>query len=277
MIDKAEVKKDVTWIGARLREPSTYLGLGALLAAFHLADAASWVSAVTSIGLGVGGIIGILLPEGKAAPVKPAATNPTTSALAMGIIVLALAVSPALAQTKGAPKNTPSAAPADERFPAAPAGLRTGPGTILPCDPANLLPGCRNADGTISQAAGAQGNPLANLTDDVLAKLLADFTYAAARADATRNTVTAPCWHAWVTLLTAQQAPLKDAAGNPLTRPEPHLVVDAELASELINQLQPNSDLSIACAPTLQASQRNISTLVGAVLSGGALGLFKLP
>jgi hypothetical protein len=273
-MDKAEITKDVTWLGARLREPSTYLGLGALLAAFHLADASSWVSAVTSIGLGVGGIIGILLPEGKAAPVKPAVTNPTTSALAIGIIVLALAVSPALAQTKGAPK----AAPADERFPAAPGGgLRTVPGTILPCDPANLLPGCRNADGTINQAAGGQGNPLANLTDDVLAKLLADFTYAAARADATKNTVTAPCWHAWVALLTAQQAPLKDAAGKELTRPEPHLVVDAELASELINQLQPNSDLSIACAPTLQASQRNISTLVGAVLSGGALGLFKLP
>jgi hypothetical protein len=264
-MDKAEITKDVTWLGARLREPSTYLGLGALLAAFHLADASSGVSAVTSIGLGIGGIIGILLPEGKAAPVKPAVTNPTTSALAIGIIVLALAVSPALAQTKGAPK----AAPADERFPAAPGAVRTVPGTILPCDPANLLPGCRNADGTINQAAGGQGNPLANLTDDVLAKLLADFTYAAARADATKNTVTAPCWHAWVALLTAQQAPLKDAAGKELTRPEPHLVVDAELASELINQLQPNSDLS--------ASQRNISTLVGAVLSGGALGLFKLP
>jgi hypothetical protein len=35
--------------------------------------------------------------------------------------------------------------------------------------------------------------------------------------------------------------------------------------------------LSIACAPTLQASQRNIATLLGAVLSGGALNLFKLP
>ena len=274
MIDKAEVKKDVAWLGARLREPSTYLGLSALLAAFHLADASSWVSAVTSIGLGVGGIIGILLPEGKAAPVKPAATNPTTSALAMGIIVLALAVSPALAQTKGAPRAAPAAPAADDRFPVGQGAVTTHG---LPCDPANLLPGCRNADGSAHQGAGAQGNPLANLTDDVLAKLLADFTYAAARADATRNTVTAPCWHAWVTLLTAQQAPLKDAAGNPLTKPDPHLITDAELASELINQLQPNSDLSIACAPTLQASQRNISTLVGAVLSGGTLGLFKLP
>jgi hypothetical protein len=252
-MDQAEVKKDVTWLGARLREPSTYLGLGMLLAALHVADASSWASALTSIGLGLGGIIGVLLPEGRAAPMKPAMTNPTTSAIAIGIIVFALAaaVGPALAQEP-----------------------RTGGAQVkLPKLTGNPIQDFKpqTSGGTSEQ------NPLANLTDDVLAKLLADFTYAAARADATKNTVTAPCWHAWVTLLTAQQAPLKDAAGNPLTRPDPHLVVDAELASELINQLQPNSDLSIACAPTLQASQRNISTLVGAVLSGGALGLFKLP
>jgi hypothetical protein len=194
------------------------------------------------------------------------------------ITALVLFAAPALAQQKGAAKAAPAG---DERFPAAPAqGARTAPGlipgTIVPCDPANLIPGCRTPDGTVNQA-GSGGNPLANLNDEILAKLLADFTYAAARAHATNNTVTAPCWDAWVKLLTAQSQPLSDGKGTALTKPEPHAITDAELASELINQLQPNSDLSIACAPTLQASQRNIATLVGAVLSGGALGLFKLP
>lgn len=62
---KAEVARDISWLGARLREPSTYAGLGVLLAAFHLANAGDWVSAITAIGTGVGGIIAILLPEAK--------------------------------------------------------------------------------------------------------------------------------------------------------------------------------------------------------------------
>ena len=62
---KAEVARDISWLGARLREPSTYAGLGVLLAAFHLADAGDWVSAITAIGTGVGGIIAMLLPEAK--------------------------------------------------------------------------------------------------------------------------------------------------------------------------------------------------------------------
>jgi hypothetical protein len=176
-------------------------------------------------------------------------------------IAFALLAAPALGQ--------------DRRVPAQPQGT-AALGKPPLCDPLNLIPGCRNADGSINPASG-QANPLANLTDEAIAKLLADFTYAAARAHATGNTVTAPCWDAWVTLLSAQSQPLKDASGAVLAKPDPHLVTDAELMSELINQLQPNSPLSIACAPTLQASQRNIATLLGVVLSGGALNLFKLP
>jgi hypothetical protein len=174
------------------------------------------------------------------------------------ILALALATSPALAQQKGAPAQ--AAQPAL-------------------CNPFSPALGCRWPDGTINQKqdGAAQANPLANLTDDVMRKLLADFTYAAALADAAGNTVTAPCWHAWVDILTKQQQPLADGKGNPLTKPDAHVVTDAEYLSEFINQLQPNSPLSLACAPALQASQKSIATLVGAVLSGGALNLFKLP
>jgi hypothetical protein len=70
-IDKANVMKGVAWFGARLREPSTYAGLAVLLAAIvNVKDAAAWSTAVQSIGIGIGGIIAILLPEPKAAGTK---------------------------------------------------------------------------------------------------------------------------------------------------------------------------------------------------------------
>ena len=64
-IDKPEIAQDISWLGARLREPSTYAGLGIVLAALHLANAGDWVSAITAIGTGIGGIIAILLPEAQ--------------------------------------------------------------------------------------------------------------------------------------------------------------------------------------------------------------------
>jgi len=65
-MDKAEVTRDVSWVGARMREPSTYAGLAVLLGGvLHLANADAWAAAVASIGIGVGGIIAILLPEKK--------------------------------------------------------------------------------------------------------------------------------------------------------------------------------------------------------------------
>ena len=51
----------------------------------------------------------------------------------------------------------------------------------------------------------------------------------------------------------------------------------AERASEFINQIQPNSKLYIGCSAALNQSRMAIGQLIAAVLSGGALGLFKLP
>jgi hypothetical protein len=61
--DKQRLEKDISWLGARLREPSTYAGLAVLLAAAHIADASTWTNALTSIGVGIGGVIAIMLPE----------------------------------------------------------------------------------------------------------------------------------------------------------------------------------------------------------------------
>jgi hypothetical protein len=127
----------------------------------------------------------------------------------------------------------------------------------------------------------AQPERAGNALDELAAKIkklsLDDFKYAAALAHATGNNVTAPCWDVWVKLLTAQQQPLNGADGQPLKEPDPHLATDIELLSEIIRQLQPNSELSVACAPMASAAQKDAGTLIGSVLSGGALGLFKVP
>jgi len=120
-------------------------------------------------------------------------------------------------------------------------------------------------------------NPLDELAAKIAKLSLADFQYAAALAHATNNTVTASCWDEWVKLVTAQQSPLKDAQGNVLEEPPVHLATDIERLSEMIRQMQPNSELSVACAPMAQAAQKDVGVLIGAVLSGGAMGLFKLP
>jgi hypothetical protein len=127
------------------------------------------------------------------------------------------------------------------------------------------------------QPSEPHGNPLDEIAQKIAKLSLADFKYAAALAHATNNNVTMACWDEWVKLITAQQQPLTDASGAPLTEPPVHLATDIERLSELIRQMQPNSELSVACAPMAQAAQKDVGTLIGATLSGGALGLFKLP
>ena len=69
MLDPMDIENDVSWIGARMREPSTYAGLSALLLGlFHLQSAEAWSAAIISIGIGIGGIIAILLPERRNDP-----------------------------------------------------------------------------------------------------------------------------------------------------------------------------------------------------------------
>ena len=126
-IDQQKVEAEISWIGARLREPSTYAGLSSLAAAaalFHLipsGDGADLVKYVTMIGMGVGGLIAILMPErGRAKPKPP---GPNISSAAVIAIALALAsfcaMLPAHAQPKlpiPLPKPKPAAvAPAPAR------------------------------------------------------------------------------------------------------------------------------------------------------------------
>jgi hypothetical protein len=118
-------------------------------------------------------------------------------------------------------------------------------------------------------------------TEDLVAKLgklaLPDFEFALAMSKATNNVVSTPCWQAWVTLLTAQQKPLLGTDGQPLTEPEAHLATSVEKISELLGALRPDSTLSTGCAALAAAGGKDAATLITGILSGGALGLFKLP
>lgn len=63
-MNKATLIRIVSFIGARLREPTTYVGLAAVLGSvLHLSNAMAWSSAIASICIGVGGVIAIVLPE----------------------------------------------------------------------------------------------------------------------------------------------------------------------------------------------------------------------
>jgi hypothetical protein len=65
-MDKQAIDQEASWLGARLREPSTYVGIAALLAGVvHLPAAAQWATVITDGGLALGGLLGIVLPEGK--------------------------------------------------------------------------------------------------------------------------------------------------------------------------------------------------------------------
>jgi hypothetical protein len=131
--------------------------------------------------------------------------------------------------------------------------------------------------GEQQQAAAARNES----TEDLVAKLgklaLPDFEFALAMSKATNNVVSTPCWQAWVALLAAQQKPLLGTDGTPLTEPDPHLATSVEKISELLGALRPDSTLSTGCAALAAAGGKDAATLIQGILSGGALGLFKLP
>jgi hypothetical protein len=229
------------WVGFLVTVASAIAG-----GTVHLTNAipADWIPVVTawsSIVAMIGGGYLTVLSQTGAAPNPPKAV---IAALAIGLSVLAMGWnSPAEAQSNRPTVQAP-------KFTGNP---------IKDFAPENL-----NRD-----------------TTDLVGKLgklsLPDFQYALGMATATNNVVSKPCWQAWVDLLTAQQKPLVDAAGQPLVEPDPHLITDVERLSELLANLRPDSPISTSCAALAGAAGKDASQLIGGILSGGALGLFKLP
>ena len=59
------MKAIARWLIARLREPSTYAGLAAVLVAFHVSDATSWANNLTTFGIGLSGLVAMAAQETK--------------------------------------------------------------------------------------------------------------------------------------------------------------------------------------------------------------------
>lgn len=126
-----------------------------------------------------------------------------------------------------------------------------------------------------AQAAANEG------IDDLVSKLdklaLPDFEFALAQAMAANNNVTIPCWSAWVDLIKARQAAAIDASGQPIPVPDPHVITAIERISELLAILRPDSKISLACVQIAATAGKDVGTVIAGILSGGALGMFKLP
>jgi hypothetical protein len=142
-------------------------------------------------------------------------------------------------------------------------------------DPIRDIGNAINGQKEAVQTRASQGE--LDLVDKLQKLSLPDFQYALALAKATNNVVSVPCWQAWVDLLTAQQTGVKDAAGQPMTVPDPHVITDVERLSELLANLRPDSPISTSCAALAGAAGKDAANLIGGIMSGGALGLFKLP
>ena len=244
-IDRAEVEKDISYIGARLREKSTYAGLSVLigLLAPHFAQASELATAISYIGIGLGLLIAIFLPE-KGSPVG------RIDLLGMGAI--ALAVATAFALSFSLPAHAQGSWGTAEK----------PVGKVAAAKAAPAKPAARQQLTTTQ----VQENPLL---------LLQNFTEAdlqAALADATANNDTAA-----VNCYTALLGIIKTGVANPLPA-GPGLfqaLQKARDAKALIANLNsptgPLANLNNACAPLVLDAQ---NTLLGL---GVGIGLVASP
>lgn len=55
----------MAYLISRLREPSTYAGLAGLAAAFGFVVPAEWVQAAAGLGVALGGVLAVVVPEAQ--------------------------------------------------------------------------------------------------------------------------------------------------------------------------------------------------------------------
>jgi hypothetical protein len=223
--EKADVERDVSWIGARLREPSTYAGLGLLLGALHFGHVNDWVAAVSSIGIGLGGIIAIVLPE-RARQDKTAGGRSDNAMALLALCVLSgilIFAAPAMAESKvPLPKPKPAAA---------------------------------SASPTVAQA---QQNPLLVLQQFTVEDLNA--ALADAEAQTPPDTTSANCYKALIPFVQQQtQNPLPAGAGifQALQKARDAKAYLANIQSPT----GPLAGLNQACAPLVLDVQNTLLTL----------------
>jgi hypothetical protein len=168
-IDAQKIVQEASWLGARLKEPSTYAGLGVLLTlVFHVSNAGALAMNIQTIGVGLGSIIlaviAIAVPEkGGRAPKLPGPNISSAALLALCVLGASLFALPAHAQgrvaaVRPAPVASSSGTP-QFQFPQ------------LPCDPLKLIPFCKSESGTTEGPAAQTADGFSNLLQEIYDKI----------------------------------------------------------------------------------------------------------
>jgi hypothetical protein len=123
-------------------------------------------------------------------------------------------------------------------------------------------------DFTKQTGVPATGDLPFDLLQALDAKLLPDLEYALALAKATGSNVTAPCYQAWIDIITTQQTAV--GGTSPIALPSIHLVTDFERLVEIRNALQPSAPFMTACSPVANMVKMDVVQFMGVVISGGA-------
>lgn len=134
----------------------------------------------------------------------------------------------------------------------------------------NIVNDIANATGSRAATAPLTGAPVTDLENALNAKFLPDLQYALKLATSANNKVTAPCFQAWIDIITTQQKAVQDATGTDLPMPDPHVITEFEKLVELRNALQPESDFMLKCSPVASMVKLDIAKFMGIVISGGA-------
>ncbi|HKD28495.1 MAG TPA: hypothetical protein VKC66_21655 [Xanthobacteraceae bacterium] len=123
-----------------------------------------------------------------------------------------------------------------------------------------------------------RGAALAASPDDLWRKVqaanAADLRYAKALADSVGSPgakLRSACYGAWIaTIEQTQGVGLKDASGNAVKQPEPHVFSSFEQLAEVAETLQPTGPLMAACAPAWTALKLSAIQFFTMVASGAA-------
>jgi len=146
----------------------------------------------------------------------------------------------------------------------------------LPCDPLHLVPNCKPVAGPAGSAGELSPDELWKKIQSATAT---DLKYAKALADNIASPgakLRSACYAAWITTIEQSQGVgLKDASGNPLTQPDPHVFAAFEQLAEVAETLQPTGPLMSACAPAWTALKLTAAQFFTMAVNG-AVGLSAL-
>lgn len=117
---------------------------------------------------------------------------------------------------------------------------------------------------------GTSGDAGNDLLGALEGKLLPDLKYALNVANGSNDTLTAPCWSAWITMIEARQKANLDDQGNEIPMPDPALITKFQKLMDIRNALQPTSPFMRACSPVAGVVKSDIRKFIGLILTGGA-------